>query len=210
MKNNRQQKPGRRLRSFALAGGLCVLLTPAQAQAHTTFPGLGEFASGFLHPLTTPPHLLVLLALGLWLGQSVPLRVKQPALVFGAMAALGLALTVMGRIGGVYPPIQVAVGLCLGAFVALAVPFPCWLKLVACGVTALVLGLDSGVEAGTTGVATGKVLTATWVSLVLCTVNVAFYVSLLPRVRWVQTGVRVVGSWIVAIAFLLLAFALRR
>ena len=35
--------------------------------AHTTFPGLGEYGSGFLHPFTTPAHLLVLLALGLWL-----------------------------------------------------------------------------------------------------------------------------------------------
>ena len=174
------------------------------------FPGMGEYASGFLHPLTTPPHLLVLLALGLWLGQDVPLRIKQPSLVFGAAALVGLGLTVVGHVGGVSPTILIALGLGLGAFVALAVPLPFWVKLAACGVAALVLGLDSGVDAGTPGAATAKLLASTWISLVLCTVNVAFYVSRLPPVRWVQTGVRVVGSWIVAIALLLLAFALRR
>ena len=55
-----------------------------------------------------------------------------------------------------------------------------------------------------------KILFATWVSLVLFVVNAAFYVSLLPRLQWVQTGIRVAGSWIVAIALLMLAFALRR
>ena len=82
-----------------------LLLSPAYVQAHTTFQGLGEFASGlaFLHPLTTPPHLLVLLALGLWLGQHAPLRIKEPALVFAGAAAGGLLLTAAGHVGGVYP-----------------------------------------------------------------------------------------------------------
>ncbi len=189
---------------------LLLLWSPAHAQAHTTFQGMGEFASGFLHPLTTPPHLLVLLALGLWLGQHAPLRIKEPALVFAGAAAAGLFLTVAGHIGGVYPPVLIVVGLCIGIFVVLGLPMPLWVKLCACGIAALVLTLDSGVDAGVNSAGTVKILAATWVSLVLCVVNFAFYVSLLPSVRWVQTGVRVVGSWIVAIAFLMLAFALRR
>ncbi len=178
--------------------------------AHTTFPGLGEFASGFLHPLTTPAHLLVLLALGLWFGQRAPLRIKEPAAIFATAAACGLVLTTATHVGGVYPPVLTVVGLCIGACVAVGAPMPFAIKLVACSVAALVLGLDSGADAGTPGASAAKVLGATWVSLVLCLVNAAFYVSLLPPVRWVQTGVRVLGSWIVAISFLLLAFALRR
>ena len=189
---------------------LLLLLSPAHAQAHTTFQGLGEFASGFLHPLTTPPHLLVLLALGLWLGQHAPLQIKDPALAFAGTAAAGLLLTGARHISGVYPPVLIIVGLCIGIFVVIGLPMPLWIKLATCGVAAFVVALDSGVDAGVSGAATAKILAATWVSLVLCLINLAFYVSLLPRVRWVQTGVRVVGSWIVAIAFLLLAFALRR
>ena len=188
----------------------CWLLMPSErAQAHTTFPGLGEFASGFRHPLTTPPHLLVLLALGLWFGQRAPVRIREPAAVFAVAAAGGLLLTVAAHIGGVYPTIFSIIALCVGACVAVGAPMSFTIKLVACGVAALLLGMDSGVEAGTPGMSGIKILCATWVSLVLCLINVAFYVSLLPSIRWVQIGVRILGSWIVAITFLLLAFALR-
>lgn len=206
----RKRPPGRKGWLIAWVTGCSLLLPTARAQAHTTFPGLGEFASGFLHPLTTPLHVLVLLALGLWLGQHAPLRIKGPAAVFAAFAALGLSATVIYHVGGFYPPWLIAVGLGVGAGVAIGVPTLSWVKLSACGIAALMLGLDSGVEGGTPAAATAKILAATWVSLVLCVVNVAFYVSLLPEVRWVRIGVRVVGSWIVAIAMLMLAFALRR
>ncbi len=194
----------------ALVIGGWLLLPSARAEAHTTFPGLGEIASGFLHPLTTPPHLLILLALGLWLGQRAPLRIMKPTAVFAAGSVSGLLLTVAAHVGGVYPPVLVVAGLCIGACVAVGMPMPFWTKLAACGVAALLLGMDSGVDAGIAGGSAAKILSATWVSLLLCLVNVAFYISLLPPVRWVQIGVRILGSWIVAIDFLLLAFALRR
>ncbi len=207
--------PGRRfgrrvLRSAPLAAAGWLLLPTAQAHAHTTFPGLGEFASGFLHPLTTPPHLLVLVTLGLWLGQRAPLRLKEPVAAFAGAALVGLALTVAAHVGGINPVVLIVVGLVVGAGVALAVPVRFWVKTIVCGLAALALGLDSGVEGSIGDFARTKILFATWVSLLLCVVNVAFYVSLLPPVRWAQIGVRVAGSWVTAIAFLLLAFALRR
>lgn len=195
----------------AVAGGAAFfLLAATDAQAHTTFQGLGDFASGFLHPLTTPPHLLVLVALGLWLGQQPPLRLKEPVAIFAAAAALGLLLNIHAYIGAINPSVLIAIGLCVGICIAVAVPVPFRVRLIACGVAALALGLDSGVDMGTPAASVLKILFATWVSLILCVINVAFYVSLLPAVRPAQIGVRVLGSWIVAIAFLMLAFALRR
>ena len=44
----------------------------------------------------------------------------------------------------------------------------------------------------------------------LCVVNAAFFVSLLPSLPWARTGWRIIASWIVAIALMMLAFALRR
>lgn len=186
------------------------LLPAVRAQAHTTFPGLGGFAGGLLHPLATPLHLLVLFALGLWLGQRAPLRLKEPAAVFAGAAAIGLLWTVVAPFGGVAPAVLVAAGLCVGACVAVGASVHLWIKAGACGIAALLLGLDSGVEAVAPSPAVAKILFATWVGLLLCLVDVAFYVSLLPAVQWARIGVRVVGSWIVAIALLLLAFALRR
>lgn len=205
-KRNALRNRGGWLFPVAAAGWL---LPSTRAQAHTTFPGLGEYASGFLHPLTTPLHLLVLLAMGLWLGQHAPLRIKEPAAVFAGAAAVGLGWAA-ARGGGVYPPLLAGIGLCAGACVAVDLQPPWWVKLIAGGIAALALGSDSGVETGTPGSSAIKIMSATWVSLVLCLVNIAFYVSLLPATRWAQIGVRVLGSWIVAITILLLAFALRR
>ena len=70
--------------------------------------------------------------------------------------------------------------------------------------------MDSGVNPGTAGWATAKTLFATGLSLFVWVVNVAYYSSRLPTYQWMKIGVRVVGSWIVAIAFLMLAFSLRR
>ncbi len=199
-------------KSWRLAAtGLGFFLIPAtRADAHTTFQGFGEFASGFLHPLTTPQHLLVLLACGIWLGQHRPLRLQELVSAFAAGSALGLLLTITGRIAGVPLPLLIVVGLGVGAAIALDRPFPSPARWVVCAIAGLVLGLDSGVDAGMTGGAVAKTLSATWVSLLLCVVNFAYYVSLLPGPQWVRIGIRVAGSWIVAVALLMLAFALRR
>ena len=171
---------------------------------------MGEFVGGFLHPLLTPPHLLVLVSVGLLFGQERPLRLRRPMSVFAFFAALGLAAAGVRAISGVSQTVIIVIGLFAGGLVALAAPLPGWVR-PAIGVAAgLALGIDSGVDPGTAGVATVKMLSATWVSLFVWVVNLAFYSARLPVYQWVQIGVRVIGSWIVAIAFMMLAFALRR
>ena len=110
----------------------------------------------------------------------------------------------------VFQPILITLGLCVGGLVALAAPLPTWVRLAACAAAGLVLGSDSGTDSGIKGLAMAKMLLATWVSLLFCVGDIAFYSSRLPPYQWVQTGIRVVGSWIVAVALLMLAFALRR
>ena len=190
--------------------GSVILFLPTRVQAHAAIKGMGELISGFLHPLLTPLHLLVLLSVGLLLGQRFPLRLKSPLAGFATFAAVGLLLTAAGVVAGVYSTVLVGIGLCAGGLVALAAPLPAWVRLVVCAAAGLALGLDSGVDPGTTVAAMAKTLFATWVSLSLIVADMAFYSSRLPKSQWVQTGIRVAGSWIVAIAFLLLAFSLRR
>ncbi len=186
------------------------MLVPTHAEAHTPIKGAGEVVSGFLHPFLTPTHLLVLLSVGLLLGQRLPLRLQWPLMVFAVFAATGLSVTALHDIAGESQTILIVLGLCSGGLVALAAPLPPWVRLAACAAAGLALGLDSGVDPGTTSVAMARILIATWVSLMLCVGDIAFYSSRLPAYHWVQTGIRVVGSWIVAIALLMLAFSLRR
>ena len=205
-----RRRRGHRGGFWLLAAAGLFLLVPTHAEAHTPIKGAGEVVSGFLHPFLTPTHLLVLLSVGLLLGQRLPLRLQWPLMVFAVFAAAGLSATSLHAIAGLSQTILIALGLCAGGLVALAAPLPAWARLTACAVAGLALGLDSGADPGTTGAAMARMLLATWVSLLLCVGDIAFYSSRLPSYRWVQTGIRVVGSWIVAIALLMLAFALRR
>ena len=190
--------------------GITVWFTPTPVEAHAAIKGASEIINGFLHPFITPLHLLVLLSLGLVLSRRLPLQLGWPLAGFATFSAVGLLLTVVSSFGGTPPPILIGIGLCAGGLVALALRLPLWVQLTACAAAGLALGLDSGVDPGATGTATAKTLCATWLSLSFCAGNVAFYTSRLPSQQWVQTGVRVIGSWIVAIALLLLAFSLRR
>jgi urease accessory protein len=187
------------------------MANPMKAQAHMTAPGMGDFISGLLHPWMTPTHLIILLALGLWLGQRVPLRLAVPLKVFVPVSALALAVTPFHWIAVVPPPILVAIALVAAAVVALDTRLPDYAAAVLLGTAALAIGLDSGVETGTP-FAIFKTLLGTWVSLGIGLVNIGYYVSLATerKKKWIDIGVRVAASWIVAVSLMMLAFALRK
>ncbi len=176
-----------------------------------TVQGMNHFTSGALHPLMTPAHVLVLLGLGLWTGQHLPLRLKVPWSVFAVFSAIGLGLTTTGGVTGAHPAILAGIALVAGAAVAIGKPFPVCVRAVLCAAGALAIGLDSGAETGSVAAVISTLL-GTWFALLLLLLNVAHYVSLAAEKnkQWVNIGVRVAGSWIVAISVLVLAFALRR
>lgn len=186
-----------------------LLALPATADAHTVISGVGDYFSGVLHPLTTPEHVLVLLGLGLLLGQHSLLNLKTALTVFVPASALGLALTTTGLIQTVYPPLLIGLALTTGALVALAKSPGIWVCRGLFALAALALGLDSAVESGIALVIT-KTLLGTWTGLILAVADVAYYASLFNQRQWQQVGLRVAGSWITAASFMILAFALRR
>lgn len=188
-----------------------AFVLPAHAQAHMTVQGMSSFMTGALHPLMTAPHVIILLALGLAVGQHVPLRLGKPLQVFAGFSALGLALTTTGRITGVHPAILSAIALAIGAAVAFGGELPFLVRAVLIAAGALAIGLDSGMETGGALTIFGT-LVGTWVGLLVYLVNFAFYTSLAAekKKQWLQIGIRVAGSWILAISVLMLAFALRK
>jgi hydrogenase/urease accessory protein HupE len=199
----------RKLRAGRLLLGILVLFVlPATAQAHTQVEGVPDILNGLLHPLGTPSHLLILLGLGLLAGQQQPPNLKTPILVFVPLSAGALLSTLTGTITSVYPPVLICLALCAGTLVALEAPLPRLACIALFAAAALVLGFDSAVETGTPD-AVLKRLFGTWLSLSLVVFNLAYYVSLWAKKKWQKVGIRVVGSWLIAISFLVLAFSLR-
>lgn len=201
---------GSRLRRLSTALVL-LLVSSAGAEAHMTLKGFGHFTNGALHPLVTPAHVLILLGLGVWIGQHPPLRLKLPMAIFGAFSAAGLTLTLTGWIAEVHPAFLAGVALCAGTAVAVGKQLPTWVRGVFLAAGGLAIGLDSVAEPGTAK-AVAAMLLGTWLAILLLVVNVAHYISLAAEKnkQWLDIAIRVAGSWIVAISLLILAFALRK
>jgi hydrogenase/urease accessory protein HupE len=184
------------------------LLCPGEVWAHSPVQSAGDFINGLLHPVTTPAHALVVVALGLLAGRRAPLDLTTPMLFFMPLSALALALTCTGLVQAVPAPVLLGVALVAAVWLALdKTPPPAVLAgLFSTG--AVALGLDSAVGNVPPGAAF-KTLFANWLSLVVLVCDVAIYVSLARGAGWMNIALRVAGSWIIAIALMALAFALR-
>jgi urease accessory protein len=184
---------------------LLIALAPRLALAHGSIQGMGSFYGGMLHPFLVPAHVLVLLALGLFLGQQaiVDLPIGFPAFMGGLAAGLAVAAA-----GVVTPPTPVVLALAaaLGVAVAAAFALPPALCAVLTIGTGLAVGLDSPPEALTVGGRAAAVI-GTGLAAILAVFYAAAAVERLRR-GWQRILVRVLGSWICASASLVLALAL--
>ena len=178
------------------------------ALAHVPIEGWGDFANGAVHPLLSPSHLLVIAGLALLLGQQVPLKVKSPMLFFASAASASLALAVTGLFPEIPPPVIAALALCLGALVTIARPPPRHVIHGLCAVAGFILGIDSEVETGAV-FAIAQTLAGTWLCLLLLTGYITLASSNAAGKPIAANAIRILGSWIVAISLLTLAFSLR-
>jgi urease accessory protein len=161
------------------------------------------FVEGFLNPLLTPAHALMLLALALCVGQR---KSRAVLLVFaigliGGFVAIALAIEAMwARV------VLLAVAAALGAMAAAA-----WApKLFAWPLAAIAgaaLALDSPPQAVTIAAAyatlAGTALGACAMLFVIVTI------ASHANADWQRLGLRILGSWVAASAILVLAVQLR-
>lgn len=181
----------------------------ASVFAHSSMPGAGPFINGFLHPLTEPLHALLLVAGGLALTISLPLRLREVAIAgaIGMIVGLPLGLVVPAPSG-----LGIAVGV-LTVLVALLVVTQSRIPLAGLatviGLAVFLIGWDSAPESGGGGLAITVPLVGTAVALELIIINVACYAAMLPDREWSRIGIRVVASWIAAASLMVLALSLR-
>ncbi len=188
---------------------LVSLLLQSAAQAHLAVEGAGEIGNGALHPLLTPAHALILLGLALLIVQRVPLDLKRPMMVLAPVSAVALLLTTTGMLTSVYQPILIGIAMLIATLVALDLKVSPRIGQVVSAVAAIGIGLDSGLDKGPTLIAL-KTLLGTWISINLVVPYLAICVSHGADKTWARTGIRVIGSWIIAISLLVLAFSLRK
>ena len=162
------------------------------------------FVDGFINPLTTPAHVLTLLALALLLAGR-PQRLAG-VLIFALALATGFVAIVLAVETTPARTVLLAVAVALGAMVAAAWA-PKSLTWLFAAIAGAALALDSPPQAVmiTEAYAT---LAGTAVGACAMLVVVA---ALAGRAHadWQRLGVRILGSWIAASAILVLAVQLR-
>ncbi len=128
--------------AFAL---LALALAAAPASAHTGGVATG-FASGFLHPLTGPDHMLAMIAVGIWGSQLGAPAIWLLPVTFPLVMSVGGALGVRG----VYlPGVEIGVAasaLLLGAAILFALKPPLWAAAILVGIFAIFHGYAHGLE----------------------------------------------------------------
>ncbi|WP_394788739.1 HupE/UreJ family protein [Rhodoferax sp.] len=185
------------------------LALPGLAQAHSAAPGANAFYSGLLHPLQNWPQILLLLALGIMLGQRPPLRLSAPMLAFTLCCGLALLLTTLLATSPALPQLLMGLALGLGVLIAAQLRLPLWSRCLLLALAGAAIGLDSGVDGAPSSSFLALALLGSWISTSVLVANIAYYVSLCPPRKWVQIGIRIAGSWIAAASVLVLAFLLK-
>jgi hydrogenase/urease accessory protein HupE len=184
-----------------------LLLTPAVADAHLVTSGLGPFYDGAMHLALTPEDLLGLLAVALLAGLCGPKAgrwtVMTVPVAWLAGATMGLRFAEIPPV----PALTIVSLVVLGLLVALDLKLPDWGIALLGGSFGILHGLFNGVALSASperGLNLAGILTTVFVSLLLVC---ATAVSL--QSGWTRVAMRVVGSWVVAVAMLMLGWLYR-
>ena len=195
-----------RLRRRALGALIAVVLPPLPAHAHTPIEGLGTFYSHLLHPLSVLSHALLLISVGIMLGQQGRARARRALMVLAGAFMFGLAAESSTSINIVREPMLILAALTIGAAVSLDWRLPDLATSSLAAYSGLLVGLDSG--PGLAGLRETALATAgVTMGVMYLTTTIAGALVALDK-PWQRVGIRIVGSWIVAVSILVLALSI--
>jgi len=180
-----------------------LFFLPAVAFAHTPIKGLDNFYNGVLHPFFVPAHILAILAVGLLFGRQGSDNI--PALIMGFIAATVLGLGASGfSISIDLSAVLVVETALIGLLIAADFKLPLQWCLIIGAVVGVIIGLDSS-QPDMTGKAKLITLFGSGVGVYLMILYPMGFADYFNKKPWQLIGVRVLGSWLAASAFMVLA-----
>ena len=194
------------IRKIALFSG--ILLVSQNAFAHSPIKGIGTLFNGILHPFLIPSHVLVILALGFWIGQLQPKKHQYSILVFLLTMIVALGLTAFNiSLGDNGSSIILILAILIGLMTLSAAPASVTLTAVVCIIVALLTGLDSQLEDLSGSVKLISQVGNTVGSYLMLLYAVALSETLSIE-SWQKIGIRILSSWLSASALMVLALHL--
>jgi hypothetical protein len=189
-------------RRIAAAFFPVFLLGTTPAFAHSPIMGIGGVVGGVLHALLIPEHGLSLVALGLALGQWERSPRCTGVLVFAIALACGLIAAALAVGEGLAADVLLAATGVLGLLVV-AMWTPTFLVWPLAAIVGLTLALDSRPEVAANEEVI-RMLLGSGIGA-LAALAIVAEASFLLRSNAQRIVARVVGSWITAIAILVLS-----
>jgi len=178
---------------------------PQLGLAHSPIEGIDNFYNGLLHPVVVPAHLLLLIALGLFIGQRGVKDNQSAVLVFLVAVAVGLAASWFS----VGHDIEVLI-LSGAAFIGILIVASFAVNRFLCALIAafagLLLGTDSTQDALTDKEKLVSLL-GSGLGLYLLLLYPMALADVFNKKPWQKIGVRIIGSWIAASSVLVLALS---
>jgi urease accessory protein len=185
-----------------IALSFCLVVAATPAFAHSPIMGIGGVFGGVLHALLVPEHGLSLVALGLVLGRQEPATRHSAMVIYMAALACGLLAAALA-IGEASAADVLLVTTCILGLLIAAAWMPPFLGLPLGAIAGLTLALDSRPEATTTA-EVARMLVGSGIGAAVALAIVAEgSVFLKGDTRFIVA--RVAGSWIAAIAILVLS-----
>jgi hydrogenase/urease accessory protein HupE len=182
-----------------------LLAIPQPARAHSPIEGIDNFYSGLLHPVFVPAHMLLLVALGLFIGQRGVKDNQSAVLVYLVAVAIGLITTAFS-VGNDIEMLVLSVAASVGILVAASfVLNQYWCASIA-ALAGFLLGLDSGQDALSGGEKFVSLI-GSGLGLYLLFLYPMALADIFNKKHWQIIGIRVIGSWIAASSLLVLALS---
>jgi urease accessory protein len=182
-------------------------LIPQPLRAHTVIPGVSGFEGGLLHPLLVPAHAMSIIALALLLA-SRPAGERHAAFAtFLAALAGAVALVVLAFQTDRAEIALLACAAAAGLLVAGRITLPLLPVIALTAIVAFALQFDSvpaTISISETLLTLAGAALAAFAELALIGV-----VAARARLFWQILAIRILGSWIAAMALLILALKLR-
>lgn len=187
---------------------LFALFIPEAALAHSPFQGIGSFYNGLLHPVLVPAHLLLLIAIGLFLGQQGTKRIELILGTFAVATAVGLVMawfSISTELG--VETLILALSAAVGLLVAISPQMAVYWRLLIVLLAGFLLGIDSTQEAF---VGKDKFLSlfGSGIAIYFLALYPLALADFLNKKAWQKIGIRVIGSWVAASSLMVLALSL--
>jgi len=189
---------------------LPAVFWPEPAWAHGSVPGLQGIYWGMLHPFSSGPQLLALLAMALVIQQRLP-DSEDVFHAFWASCLAGAGAAALG-VGGLNPDIPlilfaVAAGILAASALRLALSVLLLLG-ISCGLLSGYLSWpDPGAKGDMMFTAVGGIIGS--VLIVIAVAGIIEIIWQASKWHWLPIAVRVAASWVTAIAVLLGALLFR-